>query len=131
MASTYSTWEYYHAEYHGTMGEGVYTKQAIKAAGEINRRTYGRAKTAPADMADALRDCECELVDALASFDASFALLPKGISSINNDGLSVATSYGSSKTDSREAAQGAEVRAICQKYLLEPVNLMYSGVGRC
>lgn len=131
MASTYSTWEYYHVAYHGTLSETEYARMAIQAAGEINRRTFGRAKTAPADMADALRDCECELVDALASFAKSYALLPKGINSINNDGLSVSTSYGSSKTDSREAGERAEIRGICQKYLLFPVNLMYAGVSRC
>ena len=131
MASTYSTWDYYHSEYHGTLAEGDYTRMAIQAYGEINRRTFGRAKSAPADMADALRDCECELVDALASFAQSYALLPKGINSINNDGLSVSTSYGSSNTDSREAGEQAEIRDICQKYLLFPVNLMYAGVARC
>lgn len=128
MASTYSTWEYYHGEYHGNLSEGVYTRQAIKAAAEINQRTFGRAKAAPAYMADALRDCECELVDALASFEASYALLPMGIASINNDGLSVSANSGNANIGGREATQRAEVRAICQKYLMAPENLMYAGI---
>lgn len=131
MASTYSTWEYYCEEYCGALGEDGYSKLAHKAFGEINRRTFGQAKAAPASMAEALRDCECELVDVLASFEDSYALLPKGINSINNDGFSASASGGNSKTDSRESVEDAEIRLICQRYLLYPVNLMYAGVGRC
>lgn len=69
MASTYSTWEYYHDEYHGTLSKAVYTRLSIKATGEINLRTYGRAKSAPAKITDALCVCECEVVDALYSLD--------------------------------------------------------------
>lgn len=121
MASTYSTWEYYHGAFCGTLSEEAYTRLAVKAAGEINRRTLGRAKTDPAGMAGALRDCECELAEALASFEVAYALLPKGINSIGNDGLSVSAG-------GREVAQNAEIRAICQKYLMEPENLMYAGI---
>ena len=131
MASTYSTWEYYRDTYHGTLGEGDYSRMAIRAAGEINQRTFGRAQTAPGEMAGALCDCECELVDALTSFDQSYALIPQGISSIANDGLSATTSVGTSRTDSREDILNSQVRQICRKYLLRPVNLLYAGMRRC
>lgn len=128
MASTYSTWDYYRDEYRGALDEGDYTREAIKAAGEIDRRTFGRAKSAPATMAAAIQNCECELVDALYSFEQSYEALPKGLSSLNNDGLSAVSSYGSSMRNSRETAQSAEIRDICQKYLLDPINLMFAGV---
>ena len=43
MASTYSTWDYYHGTYSGKLDEGNYKRMAIQAAAEIDRRTLGRA----------------------------------------------------------------------------------------
>lgn len=128
MASTYSTWEYYSAEYGGKLNEHTYGRLASVAAGEIDRRTFGNAKTAPASMTGKLCACECELVDAFYSFEESEKILPKGLNSMSNDGLSASTSYGSSKTDSREAAKETEIRVVCQRHLLWPKNLMYAGV---
>lgn len=131
MAATYSTWEYYSTTYHGQLDVNTYRRLSIQAAGEINRHTFGRAKTAPETMQAALCLCECELVDALNTFAQSYALLPRGISSINNDGFSASTNSGNSRKDSREANQAAEIHDICSKHLLEPVNLLYAGVARC
>ncbi len=126
MPATYSTWEYYSGVWRGTQGETEYARLALWAAGEINSRTFCRSLSAPASMAGALRDCECELVDAMAAHKAADSLLPTGISSINNDGLSV-----SAGPADRKAAQSAEVQDICRKHLLRPVNLLYAGVKRC
>lgn len=131
MPHTYSTWEYYHNVYLGTLSESEYTRRAAQAAGEINRRTFSRATTAPESMSGALCDCECELADCLADFAQSYALLPEGIQSINNDGLALSAGSGGGASDSRSAAQTARVRHICQAYLLYPVNLLYPGVVGC
>lgn len=131
MASNYSTFGYYSEEYKGTLSESLYTKYALQASAEIDMRTFGNAEKAHDDMKSELCLCECELVDAYARFEESYNTLPKGISSMNNDGFSAATSYGSSKTDSREAAQNSEIRNICMKYLLRPQNLLYPGVDMC
>ncbi len=131
MASTYSSWEYYRDIYFGARDEAAYRRLAIGAAGEINLRTFGRAATAPAAMAGALRDCECELVDILFSMEQSYALLPQGIASVNNDGFSAATGTGAGRADSRAVLHSAEIRAVCHKHLLAPVNLLYTGVRPC
>lgn len=132
MASTFSTWEYYHDTYNGKLSEGEYRRMAIQAAAEIDLRTLGRAQEAPAEMAAALQNCECELVDAMHGFDEAHEILPVGIQSINNDGYSVSagSSNAAGAATSRLQSEDTVLRAICIKYLTRPVNLMYLGVRR-
>lgn len=128
MPDRYSTWDYYHSTYGGTLTETEYTKKSFQAAGEINRQTCYKSLKAPDLMDSALCDCECELVDCLADFEKSYWLLPDGIHSINNDGFSVSAGSGNETGDLRSVSQSAKIRRICQKHLLYPVNLMYPGV---
>lgn len=122
MASTYSTWEYYTGVHGGAAGENEYARLAKKAAAEIDHQTFGRAKTAEESMQGALCECECELVDALFSFEGTAALIPAGINSISNDGLAV-TAAGDTATK-----RDTELYRICRKFLCAPYNLMYAGV---
>lgn len=128
MASTYSTWDYYHNRYRGKLRDADYTPAAIQAAAEIDDQTLGRAATAPAAMAEALQNCECVLVDAIHSLGESQAALPIGIQSINNDGIQVTAA--SAGNLSRQQLEQEALRNICRKYLTRPVNLMYRGVKR-
>ena len=131
MASTYSTWDYYHNTYSGKLSEADYTRMAVQAYGEINRRTLNRARDV-VGMEDALRDCECELVDAMQGFDEAHEILPIGIQSINNDGYSVSAgaSTAAGGATNRLQSEDAVLRDICLKYLTMPINLMYLGVRR-
>ena len=127
--TTYSTWEYYSGTFHGELSQEQYLRESIRAAGMINRLTYGSAKTAPAEMAEALAICECEIVDVLFAFRQSFSQLPRGMRSINNDGFSASAESGyAQSTSSREEEELASAREICINYLLEPRNLMFSGI---
>ncbi|MDL2214476.1 hypothetical protein LJB76_02820 [Clostridia bacterium OttesenSCG-928-O13] len=74
MASTFSTWGYYHNTYSGKLSEADYKRMAIQAAAEIDRRTLGRARDV-VGMEDALQNCECELVDAMQGFDEAHEIV--------------------------------------------------------
>lgn len=133
MASTYSTWEYYSGpEYHGSLDYTQYVNFSAKAKYIIDQRTLNRAQTAPDTMLERLRDCECEIVDAMHGFSEAKAILPVGIASINNDGYSV--SAGGSNTaggmSNRLQVEESILREICIRYLTQPENLMYRGVRR-
>lgn len=127
--STYSTWEYYSTTHHGTAAENEYLRLAHKAAGEINNRTFERAAFAREFMKIPLCNCECELVDALHTFEKTAVLVPEGIASISNDGLSVTVDTNNALQNSRLAAMEHKAQSICRKHLLRPVNLLYAGVA--
>lgn len=111
----------------GRLSEEVYMAHVEDAAAEIISQTSGRAVHAPAIMERAVKLCECALVDLIASYRAADSLLPRGVSSINNDGFSVSMSTaGGASRGAREEAK--ERRAVCQRYLQIPVNLMYRGI---
>lgn len=114
----YSTFTYYTA-HGGLLTEAEYNKYAEDAADIINYRTFGRAETAPEEMQDKIRRCECKLVDALSAFSNC----PAGVSSESNDGYSV------SYSTTAKADLDNNVLNICRRFLMMPENLMYTGVG--
>ena len=75
----------------------------------------GRARDAPACMAEALADCECALIDALAA--GHFAA--DGVQSFNNDG------YSETRTAAKESR--AALRSLLARYLTVPVSLLGFG----
>lgn len=113
MADTYSDYNFYKNEYHGALAEEQYVAQVNKAHAEIIVRTRGRKAS---DMEEALKMCECELVDAIHAF----AQAPAGVASVNNDGYSI--SYGGTNRAAR--GEAAEYEAICRRWLLVPTNLL-------
>lgn len=112
---TFADYVFYRDEYHGQLTEDEFTACAARAYAEILSQTNGQALRAPDSMQDKLALCECELVDALQAF----AQVPKGVSSVNNDGYSV--SFGGDAAGGDEAAG---LRDICVRYLQVPANLM-------
>lgn len=112
---TFVDYAFYRDEYHGQLTEDEFATQAARAYAEILSQTNGQALQAPDSMQDNLALCECELVDALHAF----AQVPKGVSSVNNDGYSV--SFGG---DAAGCDEAAGLRDICARYLQVPVNLM-------
>lgn len=122
MASTpYSTWEFYHDTYGGKLQKPAYAQNALKAKFEIDRRTFGQAEDAREDMGHNLSMCECELVDAIYSYDQA----PKGVSGINNDGYSIV--FGGRNSNDGMEDEPATLDRICRQYLTEPYNLLFGG----
>ena len=107
----YSTYAEYQAR-GGTLPEPDYRKHGTRASYIIDHHTMGRARDAPACMADALCDCECALIDALA--EGHFAR--DGVQSFTNDGYS--------ETRATAAQPRAALRGLLAEYLTVPVNLL-------
>lgn len=110
----YSTYDLYQKN-GGTLHQSSYLILAKKAAYILDHETMGRARDAPASMAEALADCECALIDALA--DGHFAA--DGVQSFNNDG------YSETRTAAKESR--AALRSLLARYLTVPVNLLGFG----
>lgn len=120
MASTYSTWEYYHGTYRGSADEDEYAQLSLLCAMEIDRLTLGEATKAPEVMQERLALCECRMVDSvIASNELSVA---PGVASVSNDGFSV-----SFKDGDASAANRREIVNIARELLTYPVNLLYRG----
>ena len=116
---TFSDYRFYSEEYHGKLSEEDYKSSVHTAFAEILSQTNNRAKSAPETMKDAVKLCECELVDIITAYKKSDDLLPKGVDSVTNDKYSV--SRGGSNADGSRAK---EKRAVCVRYLQTPENLM-------
>ena len=110
----YSTYDLYQKN-GGTLDQKHYQILAKKAAYILDHATMGRARDAPASMAEALADCECALIDALAA--GHFAA--DGVQSFNNDG------YSETRTAAKESR--AALRSLLARYLTVPVNLLGFG----
>lgn len=119
--STFTDYAYYTAN-GGELPEVAYNASVNDAYAEILSQTNGTALTAPEEMRDAVKLCECALVDVVAGYKDTAAALPKGIGSISNDGYTV--SVGTSGGASIRKAEAQERAAVCARYLQWPVNLM-------
>lgn len=111
----YSDYDFYKDSWKGELSEEEYNRFVIQANSEIVARTLGR--TSP-DMEEALKMCECEIVDVVANYAKLQA--NGGVASVNNDGYSV------SFEDSANVASSynREITEICSRRLTFPVNLM-------
>ena len=112
---TYSDYTFYKNEYCGNLEESAYSKYVKKANSEITVRTLGRE---PYEMMDALKMCECEIVDLFVIY--STAKDSSGISSVNNDGYTV--SFESSADLLRNFNH--DITDVCIRWLSYPENLI-------
>lgn len=112
----YCTYEFYR-ENGGSMTETEWKTAAARADFWINHFTFGRAKSAPLEMTENIKFCECSVADIL--FSASQT--PRGVSSESNDGVSIAYSQNALNELKND------IYAECRLYLIFPVNLMYAG----
>lgn len=117
--ATFADYAYYTA-HGGKLPEAAYNASVNDAYAEILSQTGGAALTAPREMQDAVKLCECALVDVVAGYQETAKMLPKGIGSVSNDGytVSVVAADGVSTAETKERA------AVCAQYLQWPVNLM-------
>lgn len=118
--STFADYTYYQ-EHGGTLSQSAYNAVVDDAHAEILSQTSGQALSAPDAMQDAVKLCECKLVDAIVDYNKGASLLPKGIGSISNDGYSVSLGAGAANP---LKARAQELHAICARYLQYPCNLM-------
>lgn len=119
--AAYADYTFYR-QHGGKLTEAAYNASVEDAHAEILLQTNGAAQTAPVEMQEALKLCECKLVDVFAAYKEGAALLPKGVGNVSNDGYSVSAVTGGASDAAK--AEAAERRAICVRYLQHPVNLM-------
>lgn len=116
MITAYSDYDFYTDTYKGELSETDYSRNVIRAHSELTNRTLGRTAD---DMEEALKYCECEIVDTIYNIkDAESSAL--GISSINNDGYTI--NYESSTDMSKAVSQ--KITEICVRWLTNPINLI-------
>lgn len=96
----------------GQLKVDQYNRLAKRAGYLIDYYTMGRARDAPASMAQALADCECALIDQMAQGRFAF----DGITSFSNDGYS--------ETRAADAESRAALRSLLASYLTVPENLL-------
>lgn len=119
--STFTDYAFY-KDHGGKLTETMYSASVYDAYAEILSQTSGAALTAPENMQDAVKLCECALVDVVAGYKDTAAALPKGIGSISNDGYAVSVGAGGGAAIIKAEAQ--ECATVCARYLRWPVNLM-------
>lgn len=119
--STFANYAFYKAN-GGGLTETAYNASVNDAHAEILLQTNGAAQAAPANMQEAVKLCECALVDVVAGYKDTAAALPKGIGSISNDGYAVSVGMGGGVSIIKAEAQ--ERASVCARYLQWPVNLM-------
>jgi hypothetical protein len=115
---------FYAAEYHGTLTEAEFNAAYGDAYAELLSRTAGAALTAPAAMTNAVQRCLCALADIFSGYKKAVELLPRGVATLSNDGLTVATGGAMVTVQSPTQAQNEEIASICARYLQYPMNLM-------
>ena len=121
MGYTFADYTFY-KDHGGKLSEALYDASVYDARAEILSQTSGAALSAPENMRDAVKLCECALVDVVAGYKDTAAALPKGIGSISNDGYTVSAGSGGGVSILKAEAQ--ERAAVCARYLQWPVNLM-------
>jgi hypothetical protein len=91
----YSDYTFYLDEYKGTVAESVYSRLIPRAAAEIDRMTFNRARKASEADLIAVKFAECAVVDELNFQGASGA---GDVVSESNDGISRSYASGTAKT---------------------------------
>lgn len=110
--ATFADYAFYTA-HGGKLPEAVYNASVNDAYTEILSQTNGAALTAPEEMQDAVKLCECALVGVVAGYKDTAAALPKGIGSISNDGYTVSVGTGGGVSILKAEAQ--ERAAVCAR----------------
>lgn len=83
---SYATWEYYRGSHTAVQTEQEFARLSSIAARKIDIFTGQRAAAATGYKADAVQECECQLIDYLHAAEATAQ--GQGITSVSNDGYS-------------------------------------------
>lgn len=115
----YSDYAFYVNSYSGTLSEEQYSRLAVRAAAEIDRMTFQRAKEAAGDDLTAVKYAECAVVDELSNQAAGGS---GDITSESNDGLSRSYATGAVPKSSRQRVDAAAYTWLCS------TDLLFAGV---
>lgn len=89
----YSDYSFYKDKFLGVLTETEYNRFAVRATAEIDRLTFGRAKTAEGENLDAVKFAECAVIDEIAH-----QVSGGDITSETNDGISRSFATGIAKS---------------------------------
>ena len=105
----YADFAFYSGTYKGIVSEPEYDRLAVRAAAEINRMTFNRAKTATGDDLIAVQFAECAVVDELSNQAVGGS---GDVTSESNDGISRSYATATAKS-SRQRIDAAAHTWLC------------------
>ena len=115
----YADYSFYTDTYKGTLPEEEYNRLVVRAAAEIDRMTFQRAKRAVGDDLTAVKYAECAVADEL-SYQAQGG--SGDVTSESNDGVSRSYATGTLAKSSRQRIDAAAYTWLCA------TNLCFAGV---
>ena len=95
----YSDYNFYTVTFRGVLTETEYNRYAVRASAEIDRMTFGRAKTATGETLDAVKFAECAVIDELSYQGIGGA---GDVTSESNDGISRSYATGAVPKSARQ-----------------------------
>ena len=101
----YSDYAFYTNEYKGTLAEAVYSRLLPRAAAEIDRMTFNRARTATGENLTAVKFAECAVIEELDYQGTGGA---GDVTSESNDGISRSYAAGITKTSRQRINAAAD-----------------------
>lgn len=107
----YSNYEFYKTVFRGELSDAEYQRRGVRAAAEIDRMTFGRAKTATGDAAEAVMFAECAVIDEL-SYQAAGG--SGDVISESNDGISRSYATGAAAKSARQRIDAAASTWLCR-----------------
>lgn len=107
----YSNYEFYKTVFRGELSDAEYQRRGVRAAAEIDRMTFGRAKTAAGDAAEAVMFAECAVIDEL-SYQAAGG--SGDVISESNDGISRSYATGAAAKSARQRIDAAASTWLCR-----------------
>lgn len=114
MLTTYAGYGFYSDTYKGTLSATAFDRLSVRATAEINRITFGRAKTATGDDLEAVRLAECAVIDELAYQSSGGS---GDVTSESNDGISRSYATGAVAKSSRQRIDAAAYTYLCNTNL--------------
>lgn len=107
----------------GKLPNEEYNTLICEAENYVANVTNNRSVCPPPIMEERVKICICRIIDAMHEANRLDKEIPKGVTSVSNDGYSITRASSGSMAEREQ-----EYNAICRRYLLNPINLMYLGV---
>ena len=101
----YSDYAFYRDEYRGQLSDAEYSRLLPRAAAEIDRMTFNRARNASGDSLAAVKMAECAVIDELNYQGTAGA---GDVTSESNDGISRSYAAGTAKTGRQRIIAAAD-----------------------
>lgn len=114
----YSDYNFYKNTYMGELSEAEYNRLAPHAGDEIDRLTFGRARTATGSDLQAVQKAECAVVDEMQRLERGGDIMSE-----TNDGISRSFAANGAVVKSHSQC----IAAAANKYLYL-TNLTFAGV---